>query len=292
MGDIKIMIDKNVVINMLSSVGEVNVASKILHANIGRGVVRQNKKLSIEKWRHFGGNPNDADFVEQLLTDEYDKFEISLNFHNKSEISSNLGDLDHVDIITYLIVFGFLHQANIFERNIIFLCLLCYYDGDNCIKYTCSNYNASGSWKSNACHITTYDNWTWSWESGHENEILLAQYKIQKLYIWCDSTFGAKIAMSKSSWEQFACNTFLKFYKNQETNKIRLICRESVTNRIRVNQWIPKDTRSLKLCKRKKTGLFWIGSSDKIFVARFEDERTRNAAWYAFRAIHLQMKAN
>jgi len=69
--------------------------------------------------------------------------------------------------------------------------------------------------------------------TGHENETLLESIPFKVLYRWGEDVSGKKL------WKARATNTTITFYKNKENNKVRMVVREELTSKLRLNHYIP-----------------------------------------------------
>ena len=69
--------------------------------------------------------------------------------------------------------------------------------------------------------------------AGTEGDIKMNSFKIVKLYRWGKDVTG------DSGWKDRATNTTIDFWQQPNKGKVRVICRENVTNRLRMNHWIP-----------------------------------------------------
>merc|ERR1711933_96487 len=68
--------------------------------------------------------------------------------------------------------------------------------------------------------------------TGHDDETLLVSFKVRKLYRW-----GRDVA-DLPCWKSRASNSSIEFYQNNNSNKVRMVCRENVTNKLRLNQYV------------------------------------------------------
>jgi len=100
--------------------------------------------------------------------------------------------------------------------------------------------------------------------SGHEEERELANFEVTKLYRWGKDVTGDFI------WKQRACNTKLQFWRNNVSDRIRIVSRESVTNKVRLNQIV--DTKVLgAVSKMSAKQASWV-ARDVTIEAEDDDE--------------------
>eukprot|EP01083_Nonionella_stella_P224958 800273_1 len=69
-------------------------------------------------------------------------------------------------------------------------------------------------------------------ETGHDNERELKSFDIAKLYRW------GKDVSQQPWWKERASRTSITFYQDNSTEKIRMVCREHVTHKLRLNQYV------------------------------------------------------
>jgi len=100
--------------------------------------------------------------------------------------------------------------------------------------------------------------------SGHEEERELDGFEVAKLYRWGKDVTGDYI------WKQRASNTKLQFWQNNASGKIRIVCRENVTSKLRLNQIV--DTKQLgEVIKMSAKQSSWV-ARDVTIEAEDEDE--------------------
>eukprot|EP01084_Bolivina_argentea_P273343 465586_1 len=115
-------------------------------------------------------------------------------------------------------------------------------------------------------------------ESGHENEELINSFKINKLYY-----FGKDVT-GQQTWKLRATKTALEIYNDKRMKKIRLICREFKTSKLRLNHYIPPKDRIQLNCKSDKL-IIWSAydvtieenyekNSYSTLCAKFHDAKT------------------
>eukprot|EP00486_Rosalina_sp_Unknown_P015649 CAMPEP_0201595086 /NCGR_PEP_ID=MMETSP0190_2-20130828/192206_1 /ASSEMBLY_ACC=CAM_ASM_000263 /TAXON_ID=37353 /ORGANISM="Rosalina sp." /LENGTH=1189 /DNA_ID=CAMNT_0048054955 /DNA_START=1369 /DNA_END=4938 /DNA_ORIENTATION=+ len=117
-------------------------------------------------------------------------------------------------------------------------------------------------------------------ESGHENEKLLNTFEVAKVYRWGKDVTG------HPGWKNRASNTKIGFYQSKDSGKIRIVCREDITNKLRLNQWIDKSIAKIDKKAAKQIG--WHGVDSTIaaedesnglcsFAAKFRDGESADA---------------
>eukprot|EP01083_Nonionella_stella_P180280 642383_1 len=124
-------------------------------------------------------------------------------------------------------------------------------------------------------------------ETGHDNERELESFPIAKLYRW------GKDVSQQPCWKQRASKTSITFYQDNSTEKIRMVCREHITNKLRLNQYVATPSIA-KLSNKTEKQIMWTGMDSTIaeedqdekkglcmFIAKFVDEDTATA----FRAM-------
>jgi len=100
--------------------------------------------------------------------------------------------------------------------------------------------------------------------SGHEEERELDGFEVAKLYRW------GKDVTSDLTWKQRASNTKLEFWQHNVSGRIRIVCRENVTNKLRLNQIV--DTKVLgAVSKMSAKQASWV-ARDVTIEAEDEDE--------------------
>merc|ERR1712154_210974 len=123
--------------------------------------------------------------------------------------------------------------------------------------------------------------------SGHEDEKLLKEVDVLKVYRW------GKDVTSQPGWKNRATKTSLKFYQHSETGKIRVVCRENITNKLRLNQLVA-NKQMANIEKKSEKQVSWSGvdltiaeedgddnSGFCMFAAKFADAET-GSAFYEF----------
>lgn len=106
-------------------------------------------------------------------------------------------------------------------------------------------------------------------DDGHKNEQLLKSFNIKSLYYW------GKNAINQSTWKLRASTTIISFYKDD--NRTRLICRETLTNKLRMNHYVPSKQNANLNCKSDKL-IIWTaidttldGNVPSTFCAKFSN---------------------
>jgi len=88
--------------------------------------------------------------------------------------------------------------------------------------------------------------------TGHEEDKELKSFDISKLYRWGKDVSG------EPTWKNRATKTALEFYQNQSSGKIRIVARENVTNKLRLNQLVaPKGV--LNMDRKSDKQITWSG---------------------------------
>jgi len=101
--------------------------------------------------------------------------------------------------------------------------------------------------------------------SGHEQERELDSFEIAKLYRWGKDVTG------DLNWKQRASNTKLQFWQNNVSGKIRIVCREAITNKLRLNQIV--NTKQLgEPVKMSAKQTSWI-AQDVTIEAEDDDDK-------------------
>ena len=100
-------------------------------------------------------------------------------------------------------------------------------------------------------------------EDGHENDNLLKEYDVSKVYRWGKDVAGVPC------WKTRASKTTFGFYQNRATGKIRLVCRETMTNKLRLNQWI--DSKIANIEKKNEKSIQWTAIDASIADEDNED---------------------
>jgi len=120
-------------------------------------------------------------------------------------------------------------------------------------------------------------------ESGHENEKHMQSYDVLKLYRWGKDVTG------HPGWKNRASNTKLQFYQHNDSGKVRLVCRENITNKLRLNQLLEESIAGIKKMNEKQVSWRAVdvtiaaedGDDDKNgfsqFAAKFPDGQTADA---------------
>ena len=100
-------------------------------------------------------------------------------------------------------------------------------------------------------------------ESGHENETNVQSFPVARVYRWGKDVSGVP------GWKARASNTEIKFYQNKLSGKIRIVCRENITNKLRLNHLIDGELAKLEKKSEKQVG--W-SANDMTIAAEEEDE--------------------
>eukprot|EP01083_Nonionella_stella_P235743 828643_1 len=118
-------------------------------------------------------------------------------------------------------------------------------------------------------------------ETGHDNERELKSFDIAKLYRW------GKDVSQQPCWKARASKTSITFYQHNSTGKIRMVCRENITNKLRLNQNVATSL-IVALSKKSEKQISWRGMDSTIaeedendapcmFIAKFAEEDTAEA---------------
>ncbi len=105
---------------------------------------------------------------------------------------------------------------------------------DNCVKY-------------NLQPIVSLEEQTVA--SGHEDESEVGSFPFKTVYRWGEDVGG------EQGWKSRATKSSINFYQNKTTGKTRMVCREQVTNKLRMNQVVQS---SVTLKTRGDKGWSWI----------------------------------
>merc|ERR1712129_240604 len=119
--------------------------------------------------------------------------------------------------------------------------------------------------------------------TGHENEKELESFFMQKLYRWGKDVAG------HPTWKNRATKTKLEFYQNAKSGKIRIVTREQITNKLRLNQLVASKA-VLNIDRKSEKQISWsafdvsIEAEDDdgkkgfcMFAAKFADKETADA---------------
>ena len=116
-------------------------------------------------------------------------------------------------------------------------------------------------------------------DSGHGEEELLSSFPVKKLYVW------GKDAVGDQKWKTRASQTDLQFYiRSDGSNKVRLVCREPGTSKLRLNHYIPSPDIA-KIKNNSGTSCVWMacdstiedddsGDQYTMFCAKFADAKS------------------
>ena len=97
-----------------------------------------------------------------------------------------------------------------------------------------------------------------------EGDIKVNSFKIVKLYRWGKDVTG------DAGWKDRATNTTIDFWQQPNEGKVRVICRESATSKLRMNHWLPAS----KVCNaqlRAKKFVQWSGFDTTIHAEDKDD---------------------
>jgi len=104
-------------------------------------------------------------------------------------------------------------------------------------------------------------------KTGHEHEVCLAEIPCSKLFVW------GKDVMDQPCWKCRCSHSFIGFYEDKESKRIRIVARESATYKLRINQLVLSNVNL-----KKKTDVTWIWSAYDdslqnfcIFLGKFAD---------------------
>eukprot|EP01083_Nonionella_stella_P110405 322993_1 len=134
-------------------------------------------------------------------------------------------------------------------------------------------------------------------ETGHDNEVILDSFEIAKLYRW------GKDVTQQPCWKTRASKTSITFYQDKSNGKIRMVCRENITNKLRLNQYVATPTM-VAVSKKTEKQISWTGVDSTIaeedkddtkglcmFIAKFVAEDTATA-FHAMVASSAQNNEN
>lgn len=99
---------------------------------------------------------------------------------------------------------------------------------------------------------------------GTEQETNLRTFPIHKLYRW------GKDVVGDSGWKNRATETSIEFWQQSNDGKVRVICRENVTRKLRMNHFVAAPDIA-KVTKKSDTFVQWNGLDDTI-EAEDEDD--------------------
>ena len=107
--------------------------------------------------------------------------------------------------------------------------------------------------------------------TGHENETLIAKCHYTKLY-----RFGPDVSRDMG-WKNRGSQSEVSFYKDNSTGAVRMISREHITNKLRMNQMVyPEDKASFT----KKTPKMYSWTAFDVTIATEEkDVNKGQSAW-------------
>ena len=94
--------------------------------------------------------------------------------------------------------------------------------------------------------------------------IMLDSFKIIKLYRWGNDVTGS------AGWKNRASNTTVDFWQQPNKGKVMVVCRENVTNKLRLNHWLPT-AKIANALLRSERFVQWSGF-DTIIHAEDEDD--------------------
>eukprot|EP00484_Ammonia_sp_Unknown_P030868 CAMPEP_0197052562 /NCGR_PEP_ID=MMETSP1384-20130603/27022_1 /TAXON_ID=29189 /ORGANISM="Ammonia sp." /LENGTH=918 /DNA_ID=CAMNT_0042485323 /DNA_START=24 /DNA_END=2780 /DNA_ORIENTATION=- len=94
--------------------------------------------------------------------------------------------------------------------------------------------------------------------TGHEMEVKLREFPISRIYRW------GKDVTDSACWKIRASKTTLVFYQHKETKAIRLVCREEITNKLRLNQYVNNDIADI--AKKAEKQVQWVAVDATIAV--------------------------
>ena len=107
--------------------------------------------------------------------------------------------------------------------------------------------------------------------TGHENETLLAQCDYTKLY-----RFGPDVS-GDFGWKNRGSQSTVSFYKDNGSGSVRLISREHITNKLRMNQMVYSEDKASFTQKNKK--MYSWTAFDATIAAEEEDVNKGQSAW-------------
>jgi len=107
--------------------------------------------------------------------------------------------------------------------------------------------------------------------TGHENETMIAECEYAKLY-----RFGPDVS-GDFGWKNRGSQSSVQFYKDNGDGSVRMISREHITNKLRMNQAVyPEDQASFT--KKNKKMYSWT-AFDATIAAEEEDVNKGQSAW-------------
>merc|ERR1712129_249853 len=108
-------------------------------------------------------------------------------------------------------------------------------------------------------------------DNGHEDETLINTFKFTKLYRFGKDVSGMPV------WKNRASKSTVSFYKSKSNGKIRIVSRENITNKLRMNQFVPKaDVAAFQL--KQQRAYSW-NAYDASIAMEEEDEDKGFCAW-------------
>ena len=102
--------------------------------------------------------------------------------------------------------------------------------------------------------------------AGTEGDIMLDSFEIVKLYRWGKDVTG------DAGWKDRASNTTIDIWQQPNKGKVWVICRESVTSKLRLNHWLPASNVAKALLRAEKF-VQWSGFDTTVHA---EDEEDSN----------------
>merc|ERR1712173_198163 len=88
--------------------------------------------------------------------------------------------------------------------------------------------------------------------TAHEEDKELKAFAIQKLYRWGKDVAG------QPTWKNRATKTKMEFYQNAKSGKIRIVTREQITSKLRLNQLVAPQA-VLNIDRKSDKQISWSG---------------------------------
>ena len=101
--------------------------------------------------------------------------------------------------------------------------------------------------------------------AGTEGDNQLGSFEIVKLYRWGKDVDGF------AGWKNRASNTRIDFWQQPNNGKVRVICRESVTSKLRMNHWIPQSSLANAQLRAEKF-VQWSGFDTTVHAEDKDDK--------------------
>ena len=102
-------------------------------------------------------------------------------------------------------------------------------------------------------------------KKGTENEEIIHEFEVRKICVFGEDVSGEK------TWKSRASNTKIRFYKNPSNGKIRMICREQDTQKLRLNHYVPV----VSIDNNKKNMYIWAQVDQTVNNENNDNENTK-----------------